>query len=29
MDGRPAVPPLAAFEEPYNWEEFFALTCPI
>jgi hypothetical protein len=29
MDGRPAVEALAVFEEPYDWEEFFALTCPL
>jgi hypothetical protein len=29
MDNIAAVEALAVFEEPYNWEEFFALTCPL
>jgi hypothetical protein len=29
MDGRSAVEALAVFQEPYNWEEFFALTAPL
>ena len=28
MDGLAAVPPLAVFEEPYDWESFFRLTSP-
>jgi hypothetical protein len=29
MDGLAAVSPLAVFEEPYDWEEFFQLTSPV
>ena len=29
MDGLAAVPPLAVFEEPYDWESFFRLTSPV
>tara|TARA_R100001143_G_C3340447_1_gene123969 strand:+ start:466 stop:822 length:357 start_codon:yes stop_codon:yes gene_type:complete len=29
MDGFSAVAPLAVFEEPYDWEEFLKLTCPL
>ena len=29
LDGPSAVSPLAVFEEPYAWGEFFALICPI
>ena len=29
MDGLAAVPPLAVFEEPYDWPEFFRLTSPV
>ena len=29
MDGLAAVSPLAVFEEPYDWAEFFRLTCPV
>ena len=29
LDGPSAVPPLAVFEEPYDWSAFFALICPI
>ena len=28
MDGLTAVSPLAVFEKPYNWSEFFKLTSP-
>ena len=28
MDGLAAVPPLAVFEEPHDWEAFFRLTSP-
>ena len=28
MDGLTAVPPLAVFEKPYDWLEFFKLTSP-
>ena len=29
MDGASAVSPLGVFKEPYDWDEFFQLTCPI
>ena len=29
MDGLAAVPPLATFEEPYDWKSFFRLTSPV
>ena len=29
MDGLTAVPPLAVFEKPYDWVEFFKLTSPV
>ena len=29
MDGLAAVSPLSVFEEPYDWESFFQLTCPV
>jgi len=29
MDGFAAVSPLAVFEEPYDWAEFFELTAPV
>ena len=29
MDGLTAVPPLATFEEPYDWKSFFRLTSPV
>tara|TARA_R110000824_G_scaffold78053_1_gene197132 strand:- start:118 stop:618 length:501 start_codon:yes stop_codon:yes gene_type:complete len=29
MDGFAAVAPLAVFEEPYAWEGFLELTCPL
>jgi len=29
MDGLTAVPPLAVFEKPYDWLEFFKLTSPV
>ena len=29
MGGASAVSPLGVFEEPYDWDEFFQLTCPI
>ena len=29
MDKFSTVPPLALFEEPYNWDEFFRLICPL
>ena len=29
MDGASAVSSLGVFEEPYDWEEFFRLTCPL
>ena len=28
MDGIAAVPALAIFEEPYDWQQFWALTAP-
>ena len=29
MEGLAAVSPVAVFEEPYDWEEFFRLTSPV
>jgi hypothetical protein len=29
MDGVAAVSPLAVFQEPYDWQEFFRLTSPV
>jgi hypothetical protein len=29
MDGADAVEALATFSEPYDWDGFFALTCPL
>ena len=29
MDGLAAVEALAIFKEPYDWESFFRLTCPV
>jgi hypothetical protein len=29
MDDFAAVEALAVFEEPYDWGEFFRLTCPL
>jgi hypothetical protein len=29
MDGLAAVEALAIFKEPYDWESFFRLTCPL
>ena len=29
MDGASAVEALAVFKAPYDWDEFFELTCPL
>ena len=29
MDGASAVEALQVFKEPYDWDEFFQLTCPL
>jgi hypothetical protein len=29
MDGLAAVEALVVFKEPYDWESFFRLTCPV